>query len=189
MEFGRLGETGNYVVLSTVCILWALYIVGLVLVRKADKKDRSKVAQEGSCATCSKRYLLLFLLLLPSPFSLLPAPYPPSNFPLLLLCSSSSFSFYLLLSLFFLLLLLLSFFPYSSSAAPPSFPAPSSSPSPPPSRSLLPFLLLLLLLLILFFYRCFRLSSKCSPLKEMVSIAIRYPLKQECGLAVEQQLM
>jgi len=43
MEFGRLGETGNYVVLSTVCILWALYFLGLIFARKADKKDKDKV--------------------------------------------------------------------------------------------------------------------------------------------------
>ena len=42
-EFGRLGETGNYVVLATVCSMLGLYVVGLVFARRADKKDESKV--------------------------------------------------------------------------------------------------------------------------------------------------
>lgn len=44
LEFGRLGETGNYVVLSTVCVLWALYVIGLLVARKADVSDKKKVA-------------------------------------------------------------------------------------------------------------------------------------------------
>lgn len=42
-EFGRLGETGNYVVLATICSMLGLYVVGLVFARRADKKDLSKV--------------------------------------------------------------------------------------------------------------------------------------------------
>lgn len=46
LEFGRLGETGNYVVLSTVCVLWALYLLGLLLARRADVSDKKKVICE-----------------------------------------------------------------------------------------------------------------------------------------------
>ncbi|XP_031571396.1 uncharacterized protein LOC116305596 isoform X3 [Actinia tenebrosa] len=42
-EFGRLGETGNFVVLATVCGLFGLYFIGLVFARKADKRDDTKV--------------------------------------------------------------------------------------------------------------------------------------------------
>ena len=42
-EFGRLGETGNYVVLVTVCTMLGFYVVGLIFARRADKKDDSKV--------------------------------------------------------------------------------------------------------------------------------------------------
>ena len=42
-EFGRLGETGNYVVLSFVCLTFGLYAVGLVFARRADKKDYFEV--------------------------------------------------------------------------------------------------------------------------------------------------
>lgn len=42
-EFGRLGETGNFVVLSFVCVVLGLYVVGLVFARRADKKDDSEV--------------------------------------------------------------------------------------------------------------------------------------------------
>ena len=42
-EFGRLGETGNYVVLATVCSMLGFYVVGLIFARRADKKDESKV--------------------------------------------------------------------------------------------------------------------------------------------------
>ena len=43
LEFGRLGETGNYVVLSTVFVLWALYFLGLLIARRADILDKKKV--------------------------------------------------------------------------------------------------------------------------------------------------
>ena len=42
-EFERLGETGNFLVLSTVCIIFAVYLIGLVAARRADKKDMRKV--------------------------------------------------------------------------------------------------------------------------------------------------
>lgn len=42
-EFKRLGETGNFVVLSTVCFIFGLYFIGLVVSRRADKKDLRKV--------------------------------------------------------------------------------------------------------------------------------------------------
>lgn len=42
-EFTRFGETGNYVVLSTVCLIFGIYFIGLVFARRADKKDLTKV--------------------------------------------------------------------------------------------------------------------------------------------------
>ncbi|EDO48488.1 predicted protein, partial [Nematostella vectensis] len=42
-EFGRMGETGNFVVLSTICVIWGLFIAGMIFARKADKKDEKKV--------------------------------------------------------------------------------------------------------------------------------------------------
>lgn len=41
--FGNLAESGNFVVLAVVCGLFGLYFVGLVIARKADKKDETKV--------------------------------------------------------------------------------------------------------------------------------------------------
>ena len=46
-EFGRLGETGNFVVLSFVCVVFGLYAVGLVFARRADKKDDFEVKING----------------------------------------------------------------------------------------------------------------------------------------------
>ena len=43
-EFTRLGETGNFVVLSTVCAIFGIYFVGLVFARRADEKDSKKVS-------------------------------------------------------------------------------------------------------------------------------------------------
>ena len=43
-EFGRLGETGNYVVLATVCTMLGVYMVGLIFARRADKRDELKVS-------------------------------------------------------------------------------------------------------------------------------------------------
>lgn len=42
-EFGRLGETGNYVVLATVCSMLGFYLVGLMFARRSDKEDELKV--------------------------------------------------------------------------------------------------------------------------------------------------
>ena len=42
-EFGRLGETGNYVVLATVCSMLVAYLVGLMFARRSDKNDELKV--------------------------------------------------------------------------------------------------------------------------------------------------
>lgn len=42
-EFGNLAESGNFVVLATVCSIFGLYFVGLVFARKADRKDEMKV--------------------------------------------------------------------------------------------------------------------------------------------------
>ena len=43
-EFGKLGETGNFVVLSFVCLVFGLYAIGLVFARRADKKDDLEVS-------------------------------------------------------------------------------------------------------------------------------------------------
>ena len=43
-EFGKLGETGNFVVLSFVCVVFGLYVIGLVIARRADKKDDFEVS-------------------------------------------------------------------------------------------------------------------------------------------------
>lgn len=43
-EFGRLGKTGNYVVLATVCSMMAIYLVGLMFARRTDKNDELKVS-------------------------------------------------------------------------------------------------------------------------------------------------
>ncbi|XP_078351488.1 polycystin-1-like protein 2 [Oculina patagonica] len=42
-EFEKIGETGNFVVLSTVCLIFGMYFIGLVAARRADKKDMQKV--------------------------------------------------------------------------------------------------------------------------------------------------
>lgn len=42
-EFGKLGETGNVVVLATVCSIFGAYFLGLVFARRADKIDELKV--------------------------------------------------------------------------------------------------------------------------------------------------
>ena len=43
-EFGRLGESGNYIVLATVCSMLALYFIGLMFARRVDKNDKLKVS-------------------------------------------------------------------------------------------------------------------------------------------------
>ena len=47
-EFGNLAESGNFVVLATVCSIFGLYFIGLVFARKADKKDEMKVRMLSS---------------------------------------------------------------------------------------------------------------------------------------------
>lgn len=54
-NFGNLSETGNFVVLATVCSIFGVYFIGLVFARRADKEDEMKV---GCCFA-----LLLFLSL------------------------------------------------------------------------------------------------------------------------------
>lgn len=60
-EFGRLGETGNFVVLATVCGLFGLYFIGLVFARKADKRDETKVntliSFKNECLLGVQKYL------------------------------------------------------------------------------------------------------------------------------------
>lgn len=42
-QLNVLGETGNYVVLATVCSIFGFYFLGLVLTRRADRTDERKV--------------------------------------------------------------------------------------------------------------------------------------------------
>jgi len=42
-NFGNLAETGNFVVLATVCSIFGVYFIGLVFARRADKEDEMKV--------------------------------------------------------------------------------------------------------------------------------------------------
>ena len=42
IQFGELGETGNFVMAVVFCI-YGVYFVSLVLARHADKKDKNKV--------------------------------------------------------------------------------------------------------------------------------------------------
>ena len=46
VELTRIGETKNYVVLITVCAIFAVYILALVLARRSDRKDEYKVGKE-----------------------------------------------------------------------------------------------------------------------------------------------
>ena len=43
VEFGQLGKTGNFVVLTFICVVFGLYFIGLVLARMVDRRDISKV--------------------------------------------------------------------------------------------------------------------------------------------------
>ena len=43
LEFSRISDTGNTVVLSTVSAIWLLYFLFIILARKADNNDRNKV--------------------------------------------------------------------------------------------------------------------------------------------------
>ena len=42
-NFEKLAETGNFVVLATVCSIFGVYLIGLVFARRADKNDEMKV--------------------------------------------------------------------------------------------------------------------------------------------------
>ena len=43
-EFSNIFESGNVVVLSTVLCIFGLWIVGLIIIRRADRKDEYKVS-------------------------------------------------------------------------------------------------------------------------------------------------
>ena len=43
IEFTKLGETENFVVLFTVCFIFGLYFFALMIANRADKKDKLKV--------------------------------------------------------------------------------------------------------------------------------------------------
>lgn len=42
-ELMRLDETGNISVLLTIIFMFALYVLAIILARRADKKDHEKV--------------------------------------------------------------------------------------------------------------------------------------------------
>lgn len=65
-EFTRLGETGNYLVLSVVCSIFGAYILLIIWARKADLQDQSKVR----IIFTLMRYSALKILLVGSFFSL-----------------------------------------------------------------------------------------------------------------------
>ena len=43
----KLDETGNFIVLATVCIVYGAYFLGLIWARRADKRDVMKVRTNG----------------------------------------------------------------------------------------------------------------------------------------------
>ena len=43
-QFPDIFESGNVVVLSTVLSIFGLWIIGLLIVRRADRKDENKVS-------------------------------------------------------------------------------------------------------------------------------------------------
>ena len=45
--FGNLAETGNFVVLSTVCVILGLYVIALVFARREDKQDELRVSMKS----------------------------------------------------------------------------------------------------------------------------------------------
>lgn len=51
-QFGKLADTGNFVVLATVCSIFGVYALGLVFARRADKLDGLKVGNRFSCCWC-----------------------------------------------------------------------------------------------------------------------------------------
>ena len=42
--FGNLAESGNFVVLSTVCVLLGLYVIALVFAKREDRQDELRVS-------------------------------------------------------------------------------------------------------------------------------------------------
>ena len=60
--FGSLAESGNFVVLATVCSIFGLYIIGLVFARKADKKDEMKVGPKSQLSSSNWKTNRLTLL-------------------------------------------------------------------------------------------------------------------------------
>jgi len=43
----KLDETGNFIVLATVCFVYGAYFLGLIWARRADKRDEMKVRTNG----------------------------------------------------------------------------------------------------------------------------------------------
>lgn len=54
--FGNLAETGNFVVLSTVCVILGLYVIALVFARKEDKQDELRVSTKSIFLTEIKQW-------------------------------------------------------------------------------------------------------------------------------------
>ena len=42
-NFGTIGDTGNYLVLTIVCSVLGLYLIGVFFTKRTDFKDRRKV--------------------------------------------------------------------------------------------------------------------------------------------------
>ena len=60
-KFDDLGKTKNFVVLTTVCSVLLLYIIGLVFTRRADRQDKQKVSSHSSLLLlCRSRAVSLF---------------------------------------------------------------------------------------------------------------------------------
>ena len=55
VEFGELENSGNVMVLITVCSCFILYIIGLILARHADRRDRMKVSSIGHLTAWSEQ--------------------------------------------------------------------------------------------------------------------------------------
>ena len=45
-ELSRLDETGNFGVLLTIIFVFLLYVIGIILAKRADRKDQFKVGDE-----------------------------------------------------------------------------------------------------------------------------------------------
>ena len=58
--FGNLAESGNFVVLSTVCVILGLYAIGLVFARREDKNDELRVGKKSMLSyTASGRKIIV----------------------------------------------------------------------------------------------------------------------------------